>query len=641
LHYKKNILVLSSMYQYTHMSQMIEYLAAYKNYSRHNYFFHNFIYDFDPKTIDFDRFDVIMMAHNFWPMNLNEEQREALAKTKALKALFLQDEYQEIRNINKVMDEIGVDLMFSCIADKDFDIFYPKKRIKSLQAVYGVLTGYVSDAMTAPGMFQLYNKEYDVGFRSRVSPDFLGKIGHEKYRIASKFGSFAEEQGLVTNISVNEEDRLSGKNWIEFLQSCRTQLGTPSGSSVIDFDGKLMKTAASYRRAFPHVPFEEVFDAVLSRYDGKYGIDTVSPRTFEAAATGTAMVQLEGYYGGILEPGKHYIEIKADYSNMSDVVEQIRDAELCETIAKRAHADLIASEKYHFRAHVERIDKIFDAHLPKSRSMASPFVVDETAFYHQMVWRHDQSFTMGAEGLIYLDTFKADELKAIELENDRLRELPVIGQMLNRAGGVPVKKMAKAKAALKLALKFPTFRSLLLRGLLPRGDRLRPEAILKDILLLGIIKSVQSGVNLSGTAFNVRLKLEPNKIVLIGDREFLLQNPDDVYRSEVGDGSKVSPVDIRQQFSEKLHAGDAQIVIDLAFAFPLADFASSTIFNWPIAGEPDSFRSSADLYYHLPALTCMAKHDPEFALRVIEDVLTPATDVQVKRLRSIFENKKE
>ena len=81
--YTKNILVLSSMYHYTHMSQMIDYLAAYKTYSRHNYFFHNFIYEFDPKTIDFDRFDVVMLPHNFWPMNLNEEQRAALAATKA------------------------------------------------------------------------------------------------------------------------------------------------------------------------------------------------------------------------------------------------------------------------------------------------------------------------------------------------------------------------------------------------------------------------------------------------------------------------------------------------------------------------------------------------------------------------------
>ncbi|MBL4854251.1 MAG: glycosyltransferase family 1 protein [Robiginitomaculum sp.] len=621
------------------MSQMIDYLAAYKTYSRHNYFFHNFIYEFDPKTIDFDRFDVVMLPHNFWPMNLNEEQRAALAATKALKALFLQDEYQEVRNINKVMDEMGIDLMFTCVAEKDFDVFYPKKRIKSLQAVYGVLTGYVSDAMMAPDMLQLENKTIDVGFRSRVSPDFLGKLGYEKLRIAEKFGAFATEQGLSTNISVNEDDRLSGHRWTEFLQSCKTQLGTPSGSSVIDFDGKLMKTSTSYRRAFPHVPFHEVFDANLARYDGKYGIDTVSPRTFECAATGTAMVQLEGYCGGILTPGKHYIEIKADYSNMGDVVEQIKDTRHCQTIAKQAHADLIASNKYNFRTHVEKIDDIFDYHLPNAKARST--FLDPKAFYNQIIWRHDQSFTMGDGGLIYLNTFKAEKLQEAEQQNTKLRKVPIIGKMVNRTGGEPIKKVAKGKAALQLVRTFPVFRSLFLRAIMSGKNGPRLEVILKDILLLGIIKSVQSGLNLSGTGFGARLQLEDEKIVLIGDPKFSLQEPDEAFFEKRNPGDKVPRKDVREQLNEYLQYENGQIVVDLASVFPLAVFASSIIFYWPLEARPDSFRSNADLYYHLPGFTQISKSFPLLSKQVINEALTPASASELNALTLIFENKKE
>ncbi|PHS38103.1 MAG: hypothetical protein COA91_08845 [Robiginitomaculum sp.] len=630
----KNILVLSSMYHYTHMSQMIDYLAAYKIYSRHNYFYHNFVYDFDPKTIDFDRFDVVMMSHNFWPMNLSAEQRDALAKTKALKALFLQDEYQEIRNINKVMDEMGIDLMFSCVAEKDFDVFYPKKRIKSLQGVYSVLTGYVSDAMMAPDMFQLENKTIDVGFRSRVSPDFLGKIGHEKLRIAEKFGTFAAEQGLGTNISVNEEDRLSGHHWTEFLQRCKTQLGTPSGSSIIDFNGTLMKTSTSYRRAFPHVPFQEVFDANLARHDGKYVIDTISPRTFECAATGSTMVQLEGYYGGFLEPGKHYIEIKSDYSNMSDVVEQIRDTEHCHTIAVQAHKDLIASEKYNFRTHVERIDDIFDAHLPASKPRLT--TIDPKAFYHQMIWRHDQSFTMGEQGLHYLDSFKADELRALEASNQKLRQKPFIGKMLSRTGGEPHKKVLKGKVALAIAKKIPEFRALLVKTLLPGGAKPNPEAVLKDILLLSIIKAAHSDIPNTGTAFQTRLKFTDNKIVLEGyvvGQENNYEDEDGLRQS--GDGDNDSK-NLRSNLFATIKNPDNKIAIDLAKVFPLASFASSTIFSWPLYGQIEAFRSHADLYYNLSALNLLARKYPKIVEQALLCALEPCTDTDMQLFARVF-----
>jgi len=612
------------------MSQLIEYLSAYKKYSNNKYYYHNFVYDFDPASLNLDQFDVVMMAHNFWPMNLTPAQKSALAKTRALKVLFLQDEYQFVRPINAVMDEIGVDLMFTCVAEKDFDVFYPSKLIKSLKGVYGVLTGYVSDPMMAPGVFQLENKKFDVGFRSRVSPYFLGTIGYEKFRVAQKFGAFAEQSGLRTNISVNEEDRLSGPAWMQFLQNCGTQLGTPSGSSIVDFDGSVLKGVASYRRAFPRATYEEVFEKILNKYDGKHVIDTVSPRTFECAATGSTMVNLSGYYGGIIEPGRHYIELKSDYSNMSDVADQIRDKALCSKIAKTAYDDLVNSEQYHFRNFVERIDRIFDQHLPSRPT--SNGNIDEGVFYNDLIERHDQSFSLDENGISYFQTPKARQLQSHDKKNDQLRRIPLLRSVLLRAGGEPHKKVRKGSAALRIAASRPLYRSLLMKALSLNAESLKFEQVLKDILLLNIIKASQSGLCFTNPTFGARLKLENGDIVLAGDPVFSSLDEGAVL---AGGEDKKSAI-VEPEIAAKLVLENARIVIDLTKVFPLTDFSNCILFFWPLAGEEHVFRSAPDLYFHLSGLGQLKDKYPIHVARTVLDALTPGSEKEQRLMKRLF-----
>ena len=86
----------------------------------------------------------------------------------------------------------------------------------------------------------------------------------------------------------------------------------------------------------------------------------ISPRHFECAMTKTCQVLVEGDYQGVLEPGRHYIELKRDYSNLDEVIEKIQDRELCEQIAERAYEEVVASGKYTYRLLAEQVA----AHLP-------------------------------------------------------------------------------------------------------------------------------------------------------------------------------------------------------------------------------------------------------------------------------------
>ncbi|MEQ9210306.1 MAG: hypothetical protein RLN96_10775, partial [Pseudomonadales bacterium] len=109
---------------------------------------------------------------------MSAEQRLAIRNARAVKIQFLQDEYQFVRTINGYLEEMGINVMFTCVAEEDFESFYPKSIMNSLMEVQQNLTGYVSDSLAHPRNFKTGRRSVDIGYRSRVSPFFLGKLGH-------------------------------------------------------------------------------------------------------------------------------------------------------------------------------------------------------------------------------------------------------------------------------------------------------------------------------------------------------------------------------------------------------------------------------------------------------------------------------
>src|SRR5262249_59216484 len=124
----------------------------------------------------------------------------------------------------------------------------------------------------------------DIGYRSRKLLYHLGALGQEKHTIAAKFQEIADRFGFSANISVREEDRIYGEDWLAFMRACRFSLGTESGASVVDFDGQIRKKCRDYLANHPQASFEEVGKHAFADVDGKVVVQTISPRIFEAAA---------------------------------------------------------------------------------------------------------------------------------------------------------------------------------------------------------------------------------------------------------------------------------------------------------------------------------------------------------------------
>ena len=273
-----------------------DFLYSFNAFSPHSYYYFHDAKHLD-NTLDFSRYDVIMFfwsSYWFWGMPVNDAAIEAIKSTRALKVLMLQDEYRTVRYNNGLMNRLGIQVMLTCVAPKDHDVFYPRAEIPSLQAVHTVLTGYVPDYMKGLELPSFEARPIDIGYRSRVMPYYLGDLAREKLTIAQKFERIACEKGFIADISVREEDRMYGQQWLDFLASCKFALGTESGASVVDFDGMIHYRCAQYLKKHPRASYDEMRERFFADVDGKVTIQTVSPRIFESIAYGNVQVLHEG-----------------------------------------------------------------------------------------------------------------------------------------------------------------------------------------------------------------------------------------------------------------------------------------------------------------------------------------------------------
>ena len=95
------------------------------------------------------------------------------------------------------------------------------------------MAGYAPKPLPNPVFVPLSERPLDLFYRSRVCPLCAGRLGYEKSLIAKEIASRAPAYGLKVDVSVREEDRIYGANWIKALSSCRATLGSESGCKYL------------------------------------------------------------------------------------------------------------------------------------------------------------------------------------------------------------------------------------------------------------------------------------------------------------------------------------------------------------------------------------------------------------------------
>jgi predicted nucleic acid-binding Zn-ribbon protein len=141
--------------------------------------------------------------------------------------------------------------------------------------------------------------------------------------------------------------------------SGRATIGCEGGSSVLDWCGEIRAQIQAMLAADPGLSFEAISACMPKGWDA-YRFLTITPRHFEAVITKTCQVLVEGDYRGVLEPDRHYIPIKRDFSNLDQALKKLCDKDLVHDIVERAYADIYLNNRYTYSAFAELIDQALE-----------------------------------------------------------------------------------------------------------------------------------------------------------------------------------------------------------------------------------------------------------------------------------------
>jgi hypothetical protein len=374
-----DILVVYHQAEYPPRATIYDHLYSLHKYSGHRCHHLNLAVGKVPGFVRQARFDLVVYHTTFLSTRWNPavfrrmmERAEPLRGLGERVAAFPQDEFIHTRVLGEFIEHFGVDHVFSVAPESEWSKIYPSVDPAKVRFTR-VLTGYLDDETVARIdrlARSVPERTIDVGYRAWRAAAWLGRQGLPKAEMAEVFNREAPAE-LTVDVSTRAEDTLFGDDWYRFLLRCKYVIGVEGGASILDPDGAIKQRTEEFVARNPTAGFEEIERACFPGLDGNLNFPPISPRHLEACATRTCQVLMEGEYNGILEPGKHFIELRRNYSNLGEVFDALRDDVTRERITEAAYRDIVESGRYAYRGFVENVlSELGLPHTEASRSQA-------------------------------------------------------------------------------------------------------------------------------------------------------------------------------------------------------------------------------------------------------------------------------
>jgi hypothetical protein len=363
----QNILIIFYYGKYPPRTTIIDHLYSFQRHSGQRCFYLDLAVQNIPKYIDKIDFDLIIFHTIFlsarWHLPTFTrivEKVRLLKGNPAIKIALPQDEFYRTDVVCDFINEFGIDHVFSVSPPSEWQKIYKTVDFQEVK-FHPVLTGYLEETTMAriKRLSQTIDKKnIDIGYRAWQAEPWLGRHGFLKTLLAERFQDDIQTEDLNTDISTHPNDTILGDAWYDFLLRCKYTIGVEGGASILDWDGTLREKTNLYLEQYPNATFEEVELACFPDQDGSLSLFAISPRHLEACATKTCQILLSGSYNGILTAGKHYIELKLDFSNLDNVLRIIKNDTEREKIVENAYSDIVQSKKYTYSHFVEQILRI-------------------------------------------------------------------------------------------------------------------------------------------------------------------------------------------------------------------------------------------------------------------------------------------
>jgi len=357
------ILILYNSTQ-TYTNTLFEHLASFTVHSSHR-FFYTHADSVSELNVGCNAFDAIGIHYSVrLPFDqVSSSVAQFFDTYKGLKFLFIQDEYDFTCRAWHWIRKLGINLVFTVVPEPAIEIVYPKAEFPNTRFVTN-LTGYVPQNLPSTHELPLPSERtLIIGYRGRPLPIRYGQLGIEKIKVGQIVKEYCDQQDIKNDIAWNEEARIYGPKWYDFVVSCRAMLGSDSGSNVFDWDGTLNQVIKRYRSDNPGASKEDVLRDIVHPREIHGLMNQISPRIFEAIASLTVMVLFEGEYSGVIRPGEHFIALKKDGSNLPEVMDLLQDGAYVDAMVERAWRDIIETGNYSYRSFIGMVDKEIERSL--------------------------------------------------------------------------------------------------------------------------------------------------------------------------------------------------------------------------------------------------------------------------------------
>lgn len=338
-----------------HVNTTYQYITAFRRHSRYKIEYLSCLSD---GVFDFSDYDAVWLnycARLIVPGAVKPAIKSAIARFSGPTFVALQDEYDLTELCRRELLGIGATHVMTCVPTKSIEYVYPKAMFPTT-VFETVLTGYVPDELGAASAgAPLAARSIHLGYRGRSLSWRYGMLATQKIGIGLEALKACQQRGIPCDIAVDEASRIYGAAWFDFMRSCRATLGSESGSNVFDFDGSI---SARFSPSAPQPDEVPELVSLIAQRESEIAMGQISPRVFEAAALGSALVLMRGHYSGAIEPEEHYLPVEHDYSNLGSVVERLADVDALQAMADRAREHLIGSGQFSYQAFIARVDAL-------------------------------------------------------------------------------------------------------------------------------------------------------------------------------------------------------------------------------------------------------------------------------------------
>ena len=323
---------------------------------------HDAVMDFD--LAEYDAVFNSYCARHCSEGHVSASYCEALKHFAGPKVIAVQDEYDETNRLKEAIATLGFDVVLTCVPQGSLEYVYPKADFPDVEFLT-VFSGYVSDALVQshPNPKSLSERSRFIGYRGRDIGGRYGRLAYDKYVIGARMKLECDDRDISTDIAMDEQSRIYGPAWFDFIEDCRAMLGSESGSNVFDFDGSISRKYQEMTLANSgHRPSYEEFEPFVAARERDIEMGQISPRVFECATLRTPMVLFRGQYSDAIEPDTHYIALEKDFSNVNEVLKRLSDLDSLEAMTTRAYDHLVASGDYSYAAFCQRVSEAIERH---------------------------------------------------------------------------------------------------------------------------------------------------------------------------------------------------------------------------------------------------------------------------------------